>query len=88
MHLVEAEFTDVDHDRKLLAKFDRLQQHNDVYSYVNAFRSVCLELGDLVTDDQKLFRFMQGLKPQVQQPVLMDTSVSTLSDAILLAERV
>ena len=58
--MLEAEFTDVDHDRKLLAKFDRLTQHKDVYTYVSAFRSVCLELGSLVTDDAKLFRFISG----------------------------
>lgn len=85
---LENEFVDVDRDRKLLARFDRLVQTKDVYGYVSAFRQVCLELGNLVTDDAKLFRFIQGLRPDVQQHVLLDTSVSTLSDAILLAERV
>ena len=86
--MIEAEFTDVDRDRKLLAKFDRLTQIKDVYTYVSAFRQVCLELGNLVTDDAKLFHFITGLKQDVQQHVLLDTKVKTLSDAILLAERV
>ena len=86
--MLESEFTDIDRDRKLLSKFDRLAQIKDVYTYVSAFRQVCLELGDLVTDDQKLFRFIQGLKPEVQQHVLLQTDVTTLSEAILLAERV
>ena len=59
-----------------------------MYTYVSAFRSVCLELGNLVTDDAKLFRFISGLKQDVQQNILLDTNVTTLSDAILLAERV
>ena len=47
-----------------------------------------MELGSLVTDDAKLFRFISGLRSDVQQHVLLDTKVTTLSDAILLAERV
>ena len=85
--MIEAEFTDVDRERKLMSKFDRLVQTKDVYTYVSAFRQVCLELGNIVTDDQKLFRFIQGLKPEVQQHVLLQTDVRTLSEAVLLAER-
>ena len=47
-----------------------------------------MRMRHLVNDDQVLYRFVKGLKPEVQRWVLMDTNVTVLNDAILLAERI
>ena len=42
----------------------------------------------MVTDESKLWQFIRGLKPEIRKEVLKDANMSTLSDAILVAERI
>ena len=63
--MLEKEFQDVDHDRKLLARFDNIKQTKSVQEYVSAFRSLIMRMRHLVNDDQILYRFVKGLKPEV-----------------------
>lgn len=60
----------------------------DLNSYVSNFRKLVLELGNLVTDETKLWQFIRGLKPEIRKEVLRDAHITTLSDAILVAERI
>jgi hypothetical protein len=59
----------------------------DLASYINGFRSLRLELGSLVTDESALWQFVTGLKVELKREVLREKSLTTLSDAILSAER-
>ena len=47
-----------------------------------------MELGQLVTDETKLWQFIRGLKADIRKEVLRDANLQTLSDAILAAERI
>lgn len=48
-------FVDSDRERKLLAKFNNFVQKRDLHTYVNGFRSLRMELGNLVTDETVLW---------------------------------
>ena len=85
---MEIVFKDEDRERKLLSSFENIRQQNDVYQYINKFKTLVLELDSLVTTDMVLHRFVSGLKPEIQKDVLLQTQITTLSDAVLAAERV
>jgi hypothetical protein len=59
----------------------------DLGSYISGFRSLRLELGALVTDESALWQFVTGLKVELKREVMREKSLTTLSDAILSAER-
>ena len=46
-----------------------------------------MELGQLVSDEVALWTFVQGLKMDMKREVLREKNLTTLSDAILSAER-
>lgn len=52
---LEAEFTDEDRERKLLSKFSTFVQKKDLSSYISSFRSLRMELGNLITDESALW---------------------------------
>lgn len=56
-------------------------------NYITNFRKLTLELGKLVTDEAILWQFIRGLKPELRTEVLKDPNLNTVSDAILIAER-
>lgn len=84
---LEIKFTDSDRERKLLAQFQEFRQLKDLDNYVTNFRKLTLELGKLVTDEAILWQFIRGLKPELRTEVLKDPNLNTVSDAILIAER-
>jgi hypothetical protein len=59
----------------------------DLDNYITNFRKLTLELGKLVTDEAILWQFIRGLKPELRTEVLKDPNLNTVSDAILIAER-
>ena len=85
---LEIKFTDSDRERKLLAQFQEFRQLKDVDNYITNFRKLTLELGNLVTDEAVLWQFIRGLKPELRMEVLKDPNLTTVSDAILIAERI
>ena len=50
------------------------------------FRTLRLELGNLVTDENALWTFVSGLKYDLKKEVLQERNLATLSNAILSAE--
>jgi hypothetical protein len=84
---LEIAFGDVDRERKLLSRFTTFVQVKDLAAYISGFRSLRLELGSLVTDETALWQFVTGLKMELKREVLREKSITTLSDAILAAER-
>ena len=59
---------------------------NDLETYISNFRKHIFELGNVVTDEAVLWQFVKGLKPHLRKEVLKDPNLSTVSDAILIAE--
>jgi hypothetical protein len=84
---LEVAFGDVDRERKLISRFSTFTQAKDLGSYISGFRSIRLELGQLITDESALWQFVSGLKPELKREVLREKHLATLSDAILAAER-
>lgn len=41
----------------------------------------------MVTDEIVLWQFIRGLRPDLRKEVLKDTNLTTVSDAIIIAER-
>ena len=72
----------------MLATFQQFHQIGDLNTYISNFRKLKLELGKLVTDEATLWQFIGGLKHNIRREVLKDAHLTTLSDAILIAERV
>jgi hypothetical protein len=87
-HEMEQHFVDNDRERKLLASFSDFKQLNDLESYITNFQKLTLELGTLITDEIKLWQFIKGLKPHIRKDVLKDHNLNTISDAIIIAERI
>ena len=84
---MELVFTDEDRERKLLTTYENIRQTGDVYSYVTKFKSLLFELGGNIPDNFAINRFITGLKYEIKKHVLTNTNVTTLTDAILSAER-
>ncbi len=60
-------------------------------AYVTQFRDLQLRLGDRRVGEADAYHlFLTGLKPHVRERIMMETTLgqSTLSDIILLAERI
>ncbi len=69
---LRAQFSDIDRNMKLRSKIFNLRQQGSVAQYITTFRQLQLELGterldDIVARDM----FLRGLKPAVQQWVMM-----------------
>ena len=84
---MEHVFTDEDHERKLIMAYENIRQTSDVYSYVNKFKALLFELDHAIPDSFKINRFILGLKYGIKKQVLTNTTITTLSDAILAAKR-
>lgn len=79
-------FANVDHVRKLWTKFDSLVQTGSVQSYVSAHRYLRLQLGATLTEEQAMFKFVNGLKPMIRKDVLL-ARPATLTKAEVVAVR-
>ncbi len=61
-----AAFKDVDHENRLRQKLFMLRQTGSVQSYIAAYRSIIVDLGDdAPNDSDQLYNFINGLKSVV-----------------------
>ena len=64
---MKVEFSDIDSERRLLMKFNNLQQFGSVQNYISEFRLLKLNLGKkAVSESGALYNFVRGLKPHIQ----------------------
>ena len=81
-----AQFKPVNASKLARDRLANLRQTQSVQTYVYAFRSIILEIPN-ITDDEKLDRFIRGLKPNVREKVEIENP-STMDEAASLAERI
>ena len=58
----------LDEVRRAQEKYLVLRQHTSVDAYATEFQEVCNVIPDLSRED-KIFRFIHGLKPHIKTPV-------------------
>ena len=81
-----AQFKPVNWKKIARDKLHNLRQTGSVSQYVYTFHALCLDVGH-VSEDEKLDRFVRGLKPRVQQEVELQDP-HTLEKTMQIAQRI
>jgi Retrotransposon gag protein len=80
-------FAPIDEKKEARHQLENLRQRGPVKNYADAFNAVALALGNTATEEDLIFKFIAGLKPEVR--VMVDTAApKTLDSAMQIATNI
>jgi hypothetical protein len=80
-------FAPIDEQKEARHQLESLRQRGPVRSYADAFNTIALALGNTATEEDLIFKFIAGLKPEVR--IMVDTAApKTLDSAMQIATNI